>query len=158
MEKSIEFDLWLMPQGDCLVWTYKLNRFGYGAYSWRRPDGSKGNGAHVFMWERFRGRVPNGKELHHTCLNRACCNVLHLQVLSHKEHKALHVSMSPTWACGHPRIAGQRMCRECWNAYCRDYQREWRKTHPRKSKTKSAYRIVRERFGFEANPSGVATP
>lgn len=130
---AINFDYWLKrTKTGCLVWTYKLDRGGYGQYSKRRKDGSKVNGAHVWAWERVNGRVPVGKELHHTCLNRACCDVAHMQTLTHAAHKALHAGLRDRWGCGHAKKPGDRFCRECYNDYQREYQREWRKTHPRR--------------------------
>lgn len=94
--------------------------------------GARLGNAHVFAWERVNGRTPEGLELHHTCLNRACCNLEHLELLTHADHKAKHAAMRSTWGCGHPKEPGAKFCRPCRNAYARSYQQEWRKSHQRK--------------------------
>ena len=135
---AINFDHWIkiLPSG-CWVWTYKLNKWGYGNYAKRRTDGSKVSNAHVWAWERVNGRVPDGQELHHTCLNRACCNPNHMQALTHAEHKAIHAAMATAWGCGHAKVAGSKFCRECRNAYSREYQSKWRQSHPRVRKSQA---------------------
>lgn len=130
----IVFDEHLEQIGECLVWTRKLTNFGYGDYSWRRLGRPAGRGAHIFAWERVNGPVPKGLEIHHTCRNRACCLLAHMQLLTHKEHKRLHVSIdghSEAFACGHAREQGKSFCRICYNAYQRGYQRRYRQSHPR---------------------------
>lgn len=39
--------------------------------------------AHRLMYEDWFGPVPNGLELDHLCRNRACCNPLHLEAVTH---------------------------------------------------------------------------
>lgn len=47
---------------------------------------------HRWMYERAFGPIPAGKQLHHLCRNRACCNPDHLRVLTRKEHRAIDVA------------------------------------------------------------------
>lgn len=41
---------------------------------------------HRHTWEVEHGKIPEGYEVDHKCKNRACCNVLHLQMLTNLEH------------------------------------------------------------------------
>lgn len=42
--------------------------------------------AHVYAYEHLIGPVPTGFELDHTCRNRACWNLLHLEPVTHAEN------------------------------------------------------------------------
>lgn len=42
---------------------------------------------HRFVWETSNGDIPEGFEVDHTCRNRACQNVEHMQLLTVSEHK-----------------------------------------------------------------------
>jgi hypothetical protein len=44
---------------------------------------------HRWMYERLFGPIPAGKQLHHLCRNKGCCNPAHLRVVTRKEHRAL---------------------------------------------------------------------
>ncbi len=41
---------------------------------------------HRLVWERACGAIPQGYEVDHTCRNRACCNIRHLQLLTRADH------------------------------------------------------------------------
>lgn len=45
---------------------------------------------HVVVWEHFIGPVPEGKDLHHNCENKLCCNPAHLEPLTDAEHLRRH--------------------------------------------------------------------
>lgn len=47
---------------------------------------------HRWMYERMLGPIPAGKQLHHLCRNRACCNPAHLSPVTRKEHRAIDVA------------------------------------------------------------------
>ena len=48
---------------------------------------------HRWLWEHYHGKVPEGYELHHTCLNQNCCNIEHLELLTTEEHIDLHMKL-----------------------------------------------------------------
>jgi hypothetical protein len=62
--------------------SHKLNHDGYFIKGW--PDGREM--FHRTIWRHHYGPIPDGSEVDHMCLNRACCNVNHLRVLTRKEH------------------------------------------------------------------------
>lgn len=70
-------------------WPWKAGRFpvtGYGAF-WL--DGNNRQ-AHIIAYRLARELVPDGLEVHHHCRNKTCCNPLHLEVLTQKEHSQHH--------------------------------------------------------------------
>lgn len=72
-------------QGDCLVWT-GATTYGYGVFGllgWSAR-------AHRVVYEQRHGPLAPGLQVHHTCGNRACCNIDHLEALSFGEHRVAH--------------------------------------------------------------------
>jgi hypothetical protein len=69
-------------QNGCWVWRRSLTTHGYGHLVIQGKDYM----AHRLYYERFRGEIPKGLELHHTCSNRACVNPDHLQPMTRREH------------------------------------------------------------------------
>jgi hypothetical protein len=103
----------------CWLWTGQLNDRGYGKFV--HPDTGS---AHRASWFLFRGQIPDGLEIDHTCRVRHCVNPAHLEPVTHEENmrraapfkKTLHV-------CGRghaktadnliPRKNGRGECRRC---------------------------------------------
>lgn len=73
-------------KGDCWNWTGTLNNRGYGAVSWGERNPKQ---VHRLIYELLIGPIPDGKELHHKCKNRRCCNPEHLELISREEHLKL---------------------------------------------------------------------
>lgn len=110
---------------DCWEWTgYRIAQ-GYGQVSW----GDKILLAHRVAYELTFGAIPEGKEIHHTCENRACCNPYHLRVVTRRENQLLSNSVSGKAArqthCRHGhefteantyRYRGYRYCVTCRKA------------------------------------------
>lgn len=77
-----------MPTGCIVCVSHKRNQDGYFRYS----IGSSRKGEkvlfmfHRFVWENVHGKIPDGYEIDHLCLNRGCCNVEHLQCIPKREH------------------------------------------------------------------------
>ena len=65
----------VVRDGECLVWQGHRSRYGYGRI---RIDG-KWRPAHVVHYELERGPVLEGKQLMHSCDNRACIALVHLK-------------------------------------------------------------------------------
>lgn len=70
----------------CHNWAGTPHPHGYG----QAFENGKRYRAHCWMWEKKVGPIPKGKELHHTCENKRCVNIAHLEPLTHKEHSARH--------------------------------------------------------------------
>lgn len=73
----------LVPQGECMVWTGRLDKKGYGRF--RGPDGDKVF-VHRFAYIVKHGAFPDDLVTDHTCRNRACCNPDHLEPVSNLEN------------------------------------------------------------------------
>lgn len=87
--------LFEVTETGCIVpFQRKLNWDGY--YRVPSPTRTLKNGKkarvmfHRLVWELEYGAIPKGYSLHHTCRNRACCNIEHLVLLSKSEHAKLH--------------------------------------------------------------------
>lgn len=65
----------------CIVWPNK-NPEGY-SYIWVNK---RAIGAHRFIWEFINGAIPEGLEIDHTCMNRSCVNIDHLDIVTHSEN------------------------------------------------------------------------
>lgn len=73
----------LEQRGDCLVWTGRLEKKGYGRF--RGPDGKKIY-VHKFAYILAHGNFPEGLVTDHICRNPACCNPSHLEAVTNVEN------------------------------------------------------------------------
>lgn len=64
----------------CWNWTLSLNPRGYGLCFRRDWRGL----AHRFAYARLVGEIPEGVEIDHLCMNKACVNPDHLEVVTSK--------------------------------------------------------------------------
>lgn len=78
-EKFAEYTAW---QGNCLVWTGAKNSNGYGLIHL----GSRIQVTHRYSWERENRTIPEGYELNHTCWNRSCVLVSHLELATRSQN------------------------------------------------------------------------
>ncbi|ETW95942.1 MAG: HNH endonuclease [Candidatus Entotheonella factor] len=71
---------------DKMCWRYTggTNGRGYGRIYHR----GKMYGVHRLIYEIFHGPIPKGKEVHHLCAVRSCCNPAHLELVTHRENVA----------------------------------------------------------------------
>lgn len=108
----------------CLNWTGCINEDGYGVIS--VPPRGKNRGTHIVAYEEEKGPVPEGLELDHTCENRRCCNLDHLEPVTHLENvrrgrAGLEQSLRTHCPQGHAydeantciKANGKRRCRTC---------------------------------------------
>jgi hypothetical protein len=67
--------------GECWEWTARLVK-GYGAFS----ENGKQPYVHRRTWTLLVGKIADGLEVDHLCLNKACCNPAHLEPVTHREN------------------------------------------------------------------------
>jgi hypothetical protein len=128
----------IFPENGNMLWLGAKDRGGYGLF---KADG-RSNKAHRWIYERLRGPVPPGFELHHLCGIRHCVNPDHLDVVIRKEHQNRHDKNIATinWKKTHCKNGheftpentywtpdGRRDCRICR----RQHERQWRQIPPR---------------------------
>lgn len=85
----------------CWIWEGARFYNGYGVFDHQL--------AHRFAYEIFIGRIPEGKEINHTCFTRACVNPHHLEIVTRREN----VIKSRPCVHGKPRIE----CSSCQEAH-----------------------------------------
>ena len=112
----------------CIIWFGALT-MGYGCV-WHQKKRRK---AHVVAYEIVNGPVPDGFELHHTCMNRNCINPAHLQPVTRGQHQILeprrfvgdvtHCKQGHAFDAENTRINrnGRRSCRKCHALWQRGY-------------------------------------
>jgi hypothetical protein len=64
------------------MWQGELNRNGYG----RIRIGKRRLGAHKVLYVLTLGAYDESLVLDHRCRNRACCNPLHIEPVTHREN------------------------------------------------------------------------
>lgn len=67
---------------DCWPWMYARDKGGYGRFVLSQQHRSVL--AHRIAYELGVGPIPDGTEIDHLCRNRACCNPIHLEAVSHQ--------------------------------------------------------------------------
>ncbi len=109
----------------CRIFDGPTDTGGYGYVT----IGHKSIGAHLYVWRRDVGPVPDGKEIDHVCRVRNCINTGHMRTVTHQINTTENV-VGSKWMlnkakthCDHGheftvantyiRKDGRRTCREC---------------------------------------------
>lgn len=61
---------------DCIEWTGRMMSSGYGQVTFLEETWS----AHRLIWTLINGSIPEGLQINHTCDNRKCVNLVHLNL------------------------------------------------------------------------------
>lgn len=71
------------PNSGCWLWTANCNHKGYGQIGL----GAKSmRTTHRVVYEHFKGPIPAGKQIMHSCDTPCCCNPDHLSVGTHQDN------------------------------------------------------------------------
>lgn len=75
----------------CWLWTGAIDETGYGVFNAGAETGGRTRNAHIWGYEHFVGKVPDGLELDHVrangCTSRNCVNYeSHLEPVTHREN------------------------------------------------------------------------
>lgn len=72
---------------DCWEWTKGKDKDGYGqCHCAKSAIENKVTRAHQLAFVAWKGSIPEGKIICHTCDNPSCCNPLHLYAGTHKDN------------------------------------------------------------------------
>lgn len=66
----------------CHIWTGRLANTGYGRFMF----GRRWYSAHRAAYEKYKGAIPSGLLIRHSCHNRSCINPAHLTVGTHADN------------------------------------------------------------------------
>lgn len=69
--------------GTCWLWTKDTYDYGYGKLSIGKGKQVR---VHRYMYEKYKGEIPNGMNVLHTCDNPRCCNPDHLFLGTQKDN------------------------------------------------------------------------
>ena len=70
-------------ENDCWIWTGGTDKKGYGVF---HDNGTHQVRAHRFSWALYRGPIPEGLHIDHSCVNPPCVNPDHLEPMTLAEN------------------------------------------------------------------------
>lgn len=122
----------------CIEWRGLRFSTGYGRLTNSERLRTGHLYAHRWLYEQFRGPIPSGYVVMHTCDNPPCVNPAHLRCGTVRDNirdasakKRLARQRNTVCVRGHAytesntqRYNGKRQCRLCWNAGQRRRYRE----------------------------------
>lgn len=77
-----------LPTGCWICASHLTNQDGYFRY-YIRGHQEKPEMFHRSIWRLRKGPIPDGFEINHTCHNRGCCNIEHLECIGGADHAKL---------------------------------------------------------------------
>ena len=131
-------DIWervqrkVVKQGDCWIYTGKIDPQGYGGYVWTGEYYI----THRIAYQSLVGDIADGLEIDHLCRVRACCNPSHLEAVPHQVNlmrgetiaarnaSATHCPRGHEYTEANTYISprGARDCRDCRRRRRREYR------------------------------------
>ena len=115
---AILFSRRVIDSNGCWIYTGPESGEGYGAFAMVYKRKNTRN-AHRTSFLIFKGAIPEGMEVHHTCHNRKCFNPEHLTITEIIDHRRLHNCVTHC-ASGHEytpeniyMFRGSKKCRTC---------------------------------------------
>jgi hypothetical protein len=100
------------PASGCWLWLGTGSR-GYGSISVDRTH----RRAHRVAYELFKGQIPHGADIDHTCKVKCCVNPAHLEAVTHQENCKRRNAGKAACPKGHPysgiNVRGDRICSVC---------------------------------------------
>lgn len=131
---EIRAERYIERTGTCWIWKGTILQSGYGQIVIRNTKKAR---AHRFMYERAKGKIPDGLQLDHLCRNKLCVNPDHLEIVTGRENLMRSTSFVAINArkthChkGHPLFGtnlnitpmGSRRCKECGKLAMREYRK-----------------------------------
>lgn len=119
-------------QTGCHIWVGATIHNGYG----QAKLDNRWVMVHRAVWEHYKGPIPEGLQIDHTCMVRNCCNVEHLRMVTSQINNAasnnacaVHLRKPYCPTCGGEytvRPNGSRYCKPCWLRWQTEYQRKYR--------------------------------
>ncbi len=98
------------PNTGCWLWTGYVRDNGYGSFAVDSPA-TKPSKAHRAAWVLYRGPIPKGMCLDHTCRERSCVNPDHLRVVTKQINTIENSDSIPA------RNARKAFCPKCKQPY-----------------------------------------
>jgi len=120
----IEVDL----ETGCWNYSGKKNNKGYGQVSWMENGHGRGALAHRLIFEKFKGPIPKGREVCHTCDNPRCVNPEHLW------HGSRAMNMKDAHEKGRTKSTFAMAAFDARKEKRRKYQREYQRERRRKKR------------------------
>lgn len=106
---SIDID----QDSGCWLWTRGKDKDGYASI-YIKPKMRKG---HRLSYETYKGEIPGGLEIDHTCRNRACINPDHLEAVTHQENMKRGAESDRTYKLKDMCKAGHKLTEGTFKEY-----------------------------------------
>ena len=125
----------IVKQDDgCWIWQGRPTNAGYGSYTkWN----DRTYVAHRYVYEVFKGAIPDGLDLDHLCRVRMCVNPNHLEPVTRSENLRRGYLARTTCRNGHDLTfpdahrEGTNECRLCYRA-------KWQRVNARRRRERAS--------------------
>ncbi len=82
-----DVDRYRVDADGCWIWKLHVMANGYGQMTKRNGGKLRTNTAHRYFYEKYKGTIPQGLEVHHTCFKRNCVNPSHLEAVTREYNR-----------------------------------------------------------------------